>query len=145
MLRCPVDGYPLTSQAIDTSSIAVCEKCSGIWFTRDALLPPSVEPASLPRASRAPIAGTWKRRRVANCPVCRRALLAERIEGIDIDRCVHCAGVWLDAGEYDAVRHRIELTHLRLGPEANPSKQKASQIGGSEGFELVFALLEFLL
>jgi hypothetical protein len=28
---------------------------------------------------------------------------------VEIDRCVYCKGVWLDAGEYDAVRKRIEV------------------------------------
>ena len=28
---------------------------------------------------------------------------------LEIERCVYCKGVWLDAGEYDAVRKRIEV------------------------------------
>jgi hypothetical protein len=31
------------------------------------------------------------------------------VEGVEIERCVYCKGVWLDAGEYDAVRKRIEI------------------------------------
>jgi len=145
MLRCPVDGFPLASQAIGSASIAVCEKCSGIWFTREALLHPSVDPAALPRASRTPIRATGKRRRVASCPVCRRSLLAERVEGIDIDSCVHCAGVWLDAGEYDAVRHRIENNHLAREPQAKSASGMGFSMGVGDGVEIVLALIEFLL
>jgi Zn-finger nucleic acid-binding protein len=43
------------------------------------------------------------------CPECFRALESQRVEGVEIDRCVYCKGVWLDAGEYDAVRKRIEI------------------------------------
>ena len=146
MLRCPVDGFPLVPQAIGAASIAVCEKCSGIWFTREALLHPSVDPASLPPASRTPIPATRKRRRSASCPICRRPLLAESVEGIDIDRCVNCAGVWLDPGEYDAVRHRIE--HLPRG-RAHKDKSAGGMAfldGAGEGVvELVIALMELLL
>ena len=144
MLRCPVDGFPLGPQAIGSASIAVCEKCSGIWFTREALLHPSVDPAALPRASRTPIPPTGRRRKFASCPVCRRSLLPERVEGIDIDRCVHCAGVWLDPGEYDAVRHRIESTHLsREHQERSGSGMGFPNVG--DGVEIVLGLLEFLL
>jgi Zn-finger nucleic acid-binding protein len=144
MLRCPTDGYPLVPRAIGSASILVCEKCSGVWFTREALVTPSVDPADLPAASRTPIVTTRKRRRVASCPVCRRVLLAMRIEGIDIERCAHCAGVWLDPGEYDAVRHRIEHPYLGTGARANPTGAKGSPSGTGDGFELVLALLEFL-
>jgi Zn-finger nucleic acid-binding protein len=143
MLRCPADGFALAPQAIGSASIAVCEKCSGIWFTREALLHPSVDPAALPRASRTPIPSTG-RRRVASCPVCRRSLLAERVEGIDIDRCVQCDGVWLDPGEYDAVRHRIENTHLVRDHQAKSRSGIGFGIVG-DGFEIVVALMELLL
>jgi Zn-finger nucleic acid-binding protein len=143
MLRCPADGFPLAPRAVGSASIAVCEKCSGIWFTREALLYPSVDPAALPPASRTPIPATGRRRKDASCPICRRSLLAERIEGIDIERCVHCAGVWLDPGEYDAVRHRIEDRHLAREPEAKSSSAKRFSFGVGDGVEIVLTLLEF--
>jgi Zn-finger nucleic acid-binding protein len=145
MLRCPIDGYPLVPQVIGTASIAVCEKCSGIWFTREALLHPSVDPASLPPASRAPVPATGRRRRLTSCPVCRRRLLGERVEGIDIDRCVHCAGVWLDPGEYDAVRHRIDRSHPGPLPQAKSDSAGSSTFGVGDAVELVLALVEFIL
>lgn len=146
MLRCPVDGFPLAPRAIGPASIAVCEKCSGVWFTREALLHPSVDPAALPHASRIPPPETRKRRRTASCPICRRQLLAERVEGIDIDRCVHCEGVWLDPGEYDAVRHRIEHTQ-RGGATQVKSAGGMALLGdvGEGAIELVISLLEFFV
>jgi Zn-finger nucleic acid-binding protein len=69
--------------------------------------------------------------------------LAERVEGIDIDRCVHCDGVWLDPGEYDAVRHRIEHGHRRVDPEDESSTGKTFGVG--DGVEVVLALLDLLI
>jgi Zn-finger nucleic acid-binding protein len=42
-----------------------------------------------------------------NCPVCKQAVLvmAER-DGIEIDYCPQCRGVWLDRGELDKVIER---------------------------------------
>jgi hypothetical protein len=65
------------------------------------------------------------------------------VEGIDIDRCVHCDGVWLDPGEYDAVRHRIETTHIAREPEA----ESRSGIGiptVGDAVEVVLAIIQFL-
>jgi hypothetical protein len=51
----------------------------------------------------------------------------------------------LDAGEYDAVRHRIEHTHTGLRPQVK-SRRRNTYLGGvSDGVELVLALLEFFI
>ncbi len=118
MLRCPVDGYPLVPHTGVAASVAVCEKCVGVWLTREALQRPSVDPAALPPASRVPSREPRRSRKHPSCPVCRRGLVAERVEGIEIDRCLHCGGVWVDPGEYDAVRQRIESPHPTSPAEA---------------------------
>lgn len=119
MILCPVDRHPLSVQKIAAVSIATCSECAGVWFTRKALVAPSVEPAALPPESRQ--AHTVKRsgRKIRVCPECLRALEAQRVEGVEIDRCVYCKGVWLDAGEYDAVRKRIEVQPPRIVKSEN--------------------------
>jgi Zn-finger nucleic acid-binding protein len=141
MLRCPADGYPLHLETVGAASFAVCENCSGLWLTREALLSPSVDPSDLPRDSRVPSQPTRRRRKIASCPTCRRQLLPERVEGIDIDRCVHCAGVWLDRGEYDAVRHHIE--HPQAGVTARPQLTGAESVAERVGekVEVVLTVL----
>ena len=37
------------------------------------------------------------------CPVCRQSMVAFELEGIEIDRCVECAGTWVDAGELELI------------------------------------------
>jgi len=37
------------------------------------------------------------------CPVDGFTLAIETYEGVEIDRCPHCKGVWLDAGELQAI------------------------------------------
>ena len=36
-----------------------------------------------------------------NCPRCKAELKTEQYEGIEIDRCPDCAGMWLDYPELD--------------------------------------------
>ncbi|MDA1314538.1 MAG: zf-TFIIB domain-containing protein [Acidobacteria bacterium] len=37
------------------------------------------------------------------CPVCRIPLVGFELEGIELDRCIDCRGVWLDPGELEAI------------------------------------------
>ena len=114
----------------------MCEECAGIWFTRDALRPPSLDPSALPEASRKPAPTARRQRKIRVCPICSRHLEAERVEGVEIDRCSHCAGVWLDAGEYAAVRKRIEI---------QPGKERRTEPGKGlhalDGFDGVIQLI----
>ena len=45
------------------------------------------------------------------CPVCREVTLvmADR-QGIEVDYCPNCRGVWLDRGELDKIIERVALT-----------------------------------
>jgi Zn-finger nucleic acid-binding protein len=46
------------------------------------------------------------------CPVCPDATLAmTNREGIEIDYCPSCRGVWLDRGELDKIIERSSLEH----------------------------------
>ena len=57
------------------------------------------------------------------CPVCQvpDLIMAER-QGIEIDYCPQCRGVWLDRGELDKVIER-SMTQA-------PSQQRADERGG---------------
>ena len=54
-----------------------------------------------------------------NCPVCRVPLAMSERQGIEIDYCPQCRGVWLDRGELDKI---IE----RSVPEQGAAPQAAS-------------------
>lgn len=42
-----------------------------------------------------------KERHFMKCPKCGHDLATERLEGVDIDRCTFCEGLFLDAGELE--------------------------------------------
>ncbi|HEY8560932.1 MAG TPA: zf-TFIIB domain-containing protein [Pyrinomonadaceae bacterium] len=41
-----------------------------------------------------------------NCPVCNVALTMTERQGVEIDYCPRCRGVWLDRGELDKIIDR---------------------------------------
>lgn len=41
-----------------------------------------------------------------NCPICNVALVMSEKQGVEIDYCPKCRGVWLDRGELDKIIER---------------------------------------
>lgn len=44
------------------------------------------------------------------CPVCNMDLKIAERQGIEIDYCPQCRGVWLDRGELDKIIDRVQTT-----------------------------------
>ena len=58
-----------------------------------------------------------------NCPVCRVPLAMSDRQGIEIDYCPQCRGVWLDRGELDKI---IERNAIADAPAAAPPQPQPS-------------------
>ena len=58
------------------------------------------------------------------CPVCKVPLVMSDRQGVEIDYCPQCRGVWLDRGELDKI---IERSAQEAAPAAAP--QAAPQRG----------------
>ena len=55
------------------------------------------------------------------CPVCRVPLSMSERQGVEIDFCPQCRGVWLDRGELDKIIQRSEgAAPSRVEAEARP-------------------------
>ncbi len=60
------------------------------------------------------------------CPQCRVELKMSDRNGIEIDYCPQCRGVWLDRGELDKIIERsMNAQHL---PEQRPQQQMPPQM-----------------
>lgn len=61
-----------------------------------------------------------------NCPVCKDpALVMSERQGIEIDYCPSCRGVWLDRGELDKIIERSTQETPAAAvqpPQASPSR-----------------------
>lgn len=59
------------------------------------------------------------------CPVCTVPLVMSERQGVEIDYCPQCRGVWLDRGELDKIIERSgrESTPQAAPPPAPPAPQ----------------------
>ena len=60
-----------------------------------------------------------------NCPICNVALQMTERQGIEIDYCPQCRGVWLDRGELDKIIERsVSLPSQQAYPEKHEYQQE---------------------
>ena len=86
--------------------IDVCPKCKGIWldkgelgkFLKDRKLTNYLT-KHIGTKSRSPMV----------CPRCGMTMDVEKAEGIEVDVCLSCGGVWLDQGELDKLKEISEV------------------------------------
>ena len=66
-----------------------------------------------------------------SCPVCRVPLAMSDRQGIEIDYCPQCRGVWLDRGELDKIIERSVPQAGSSAPAPQPSPPLHSGSGQS--------------
>ena len=61
------------------------------------------------------------------CPVCREVglVMADR-QGIEVDYCPQCRGVWLDRGELDKIIERVALAQGGTTRQASQQRDHGS-------------------
>ena len=57
---------------------------------------------------------------VMPCPICKTGLTMSDRQGVEIDFCPTCRGVWLDRGELDKIIERSVDANAPTRPEAEP-------------------------
>lgn len=69
------------------------------------------------------------------CPVCAVPLVMSDRQGVEIDYCPQCRGVWLDRGELDKIIERSgrDMPPLQGAP-ATPSPQAGASWGQQGGY-----------
>lgn len=65
------------------------------------------------------------------CPVCRVDLVLSERQGIEIDYCPQCRGVWLDRGELDKIIERNAAYESQARPTAPPVDDPSSRAAPS--------------
>ena len=79
--------------------IDVCPKCHGYWFDNNELDKLSGGKALEGMIFTARVLG-----KALKCPACKEDMHFMTIEGVTIDSCPKCEGVWLDDGELKKLR-----------------------------------------
>ena len=50
-----------------------------------------------------------------DCPVCTNAMVTLELADVEIDHCLHCGGIWLDAGELELLMDDPRQAQRLLG------------------------------
>ena len=81
--------------------IDICPKCNGIWLDHGELKKMIKDKEvtdyltkDIGLKSRSPLI----------CPRCRNLMDLEKAENVEVDVCLYCKGVWLDAGELEGLK-----------------------------------------
>jgi Zn-finger nucleic acid-binding protein len=78
-----------------------------------------------------PIATTADKGHGLLCPSCRVDLVMSERQGIEIDYCPKCRGVWLDRGELDKIIERSASEEARAAVQPTP---RPTQPAPSQGY-----------
>ena len=62
------------------------------------------------------------------CPVCKTPLTMSERQGIEIDYCASCRGVWLDRGELDKI---VERSAQPVAAPPPPQQHQQEQAWGA--------------
>ncbi|MCD6595271.1 zf-TFIIB domain-containing protein [bacterium] len=111
-MKCPACGNELTPLKIGQITVDVCKNgCGGVWFDKAELLQFD-EPdekageilVSIQRNTDVAVNTDAKHK----CPRCGNIVMMRHYftikREVAIDECPKCGGIWLDAGELDAIR-----------------------------------------
>ena len=113
MLACPVCKTALNQDDEGGTVVDTCAK-HGVWLDKKELFDVTE------KQRREGTGRDWKSlftrlkrpggdpHRMLACPHCGDAMTIERYHDVQIDRC-EAHGVWLDAGELDAILHNLSL------------------------------------
>jgi uncharacterized protein len=62
-----------------------------------------------------------------NCPVCNTELRIAERQGIEIDHCPSCRGIWLDRGELDKIIERSATYAAQPEPRAPDNRDRPAE------------------
>ena len=85
--------------------IDVCPKCQGIWLDKGELQKILKDRKLADYLTKH--VGT-KSKSPMVCPRCGMTMDLENAEDVEVDVCLSCGGVWLDAGELEALKQKTE-------------------------------------
>jgi Zn-finger nucleic acid-binding protein len=134
MTACPRDGTNLVALVVRKRRVRHCTKCAGLW---------------LPAAAVAGVVGQVARPAAADstalrCPDDGSPLAAIHHEGIQVDVCTACGGVWLDQGERERiVRAKRTGAAFDVAGNVATDPDALGGIGGLAG-EALGAVFEFI-
>ncbi len=133
MIECPRCTTPLSVRTASPGpeaapvSADVCDACGGIWLDGAELAQVSPSLGGLPFRA-AEIAEIAIGSDLA-CPRCSAGMRSFDLLDVPIDACRECQGVWLDGGEYEAMKRAETGEATGAAPAPAPAALRCSSCG----------------
>jgi Zn-finger nucleic acid-binding protein len=135
-MNCPKCNHELAVNRLDTIQIDECPSCGGTWFDRDELrlakdqADPDLNWMDFELWQHQDRFKVLEKKTV--CPKCRVDMVAIDYDDtkVEIDHCLLCEGVWLDAGEFEKIIAALtqELLTKSLPEYIKSSLEEAAEI-----------------
>ena len=138
-MQCPRDEGTLIRETYEGNVVVDrCTSCAGIWLDSGELKDIqetiehdySHELGRIDTVSAAYALARQKTQANVECPKCASALHAKEYgycSQILIDRCLECGGVWLDAGELQALEKFFETSQVEQIVEEAQAEETVSR------------------
>ncbi len=124
ILECPRDHSVMNENAMGESILDVCAKCGGQFFDTGEMFGAFGLKADPSLWDREETAGAVREGNI-KCPRCNKMMLIQDVkheaDKVEIDRCGHCGGIWLDKGEVESIMKIGE----KMAPVLEAEKAKA--------------------
>lgn len=141
VLRCPRDHQVMEVVNKNSAFIDICGKCGGMFFDSGEMFGAcglKADPSYWDR----PETGGKMKESPLHCARCDGHMLAQDVEQngthVEIDRCAHCNGIWLDEGEIEKIMQISDhmapiLEHEKMKAQAELAKMGDDPLGTSTG------------
>ncbi len=118
-MLCPIDQEELNPLPRVTGMAGTCEVCGGLWLSPEAQA--SLK-GKLPKGMSAS-----EPDRPLPCARCETPMDRLDFDGLELDRCSVCWGVWFDSGELEELKRVKAQRDASPGPAERPAPEESSE------------------
>ena len=97
MLKCPRDNTELKELKYNHNTVLKCPTCEGLWILKRVVYITMNKLPKIPEDAKSQL----------RCPHDQTKLSVFHHDGVEIDHCATCGGIWLDAGELNTLLKMI--------------------------------------
>jgi uncharacterized protein len=132
VLRCPRDHSVMKEENKNSAFIDICQKCGGMYFDQGEMFGACgvrADPSYWDRNE----TNAGMKDSPLHCSRCDGHMLAQDVKHgdlhVEIDRCAHCGGIWLDKGEIEKIFEISDAMKPVVDAEAAKAKADLDKLG----------------
>lgn len=132
VLSCPRDHATMKEEHKNEAFIDICPKCGGMFFDQGEMFSACGARADAMYWDR-PETSAGMKESTLHCPRCDGHMLAQDVKHgsvhVEIDRCAHCQGIWLDKGEIEKIFEISDAMKPVIDAETAKARAELDSLG----------------